>query len=66
MRVEGNNTLSTTVLAGEEFNDLEVFSNSCRTAYNMSDDENHLFVAVAWMTRGDLHLLNAVSFCCES
>jgi hypothetical protein len=56
MRVEGNPTLSTTVLTGADFNDLEVFANSHRTAYNISDDEN-LFVGVAWVTTGDMRLL---------
>ena len=56
VRINGSSSASTTFLSGAEFNDLEVFSNNHRTAFNMNDEEN-LFVGVAWISTGDLRLL---------
>jgi hypothetical protein len=41
-RTNSNTSPTTSILTDAEFNDLEVFSNSHRTAFNMMDEENLL------------------------
>jgi hypothetical protein len=55
--INSNTSPSATILTIADFNDLEVFSNSHRTTYNMVDEEN-LFVGVAWVTASDFCLVN--------
>jgi hypothetical protein len=57
--INSNTSPSATILTIADFNDLEVFSNSHRTTYNMVDEEN-LFVGVAWVTASDFCLVNHV------